>query len=267
MAQRSIWKGTISFGLVVIPAKLYTATEDKRVNFHQVHRECMTRIKMPRWCPTCERMLEGAEIQKVYELAENQYIPFEDADFESLPLKSLKVIEVESFVEPGGLDPRVFEKSYYLIPEDVGLKAFQLLRLAMEKKGLCAVAKLTYREREHLAIVRPYDRGMLLQTLYYADELRSIDFSVLNQQAMISEKEMTSAMALLEAMTASFDLSRHHDDYREALYKLIEAKMEGKTVTAPAAPEATSAIDLDAALQASIEAIAKRAWEREEAKA
>jgi len=269
MAQRSIWKGTISFGMVAIPAKLYSATEDQKVELHQAHRECMTRIKMPRWCPTCDRKVEGEEILRVYELAKDQYVPLDESDFQTLPLKSLKVVEVDSFVNADNIDPRLFDKSYFLVPEDVGLKAFHLLRKAMEKSKLAAVAKLGYRDREHLALVCPHGRGMLLQTLHYADELRSIeDFSILSQEAMISEKEMASALALVEALKVEdFDLSKYHNEYREALIGLIEAKMQGKVVTAPTAPKATSASDLDAALQASIDAIAARAWEKKPAKA
>ncbi len=266
MAVRSIWKGTISFGMVAIPAKLYTATDDKRVNFHQAHRECMSRIKMPRWCPTCEKMLETADIQRVYELAEGQYVPFEDEDFQALPLKSIKVVEVDSFIDPKGLDPRGVEKSYFLIPEDVGAKAFMLLRMAMEKAGLCGVAKLAYRERDHLALVRPYGRGMLLQTLFYADELRPLEFPVLQQEAMISEKETEMALKLVDAMKVEkFDLSQYQDDYRQALYAMIEAKIEGKQVASVEVPKATPSADLAASLQASIDSIAKAAWEAKEA--
>ena len=143
--MRSIWKGTISFGMVAIPAKLYTAAEDKRVSFHLVHRDCRSRIQLPKWCPNCERKLEPAEIQRVYEYAKGQYVPMEDADFQALPLKTLKTVEVVEFVDPAGIDPRVFDKSYFLAPDEMGGKAFCLLLRAMEETGLCAVAKLAYR--------------------------------------------------------------------------------------------------------------------------
>jgi len=253
--MRSIWKGTISFGMVAIAAKLYSATEDKRVSFHQVHRECMTRIKMPRWCPSCERMLDTTEIQRVYELSAGQYVPFEEADFQALPLKSLKVIEVEAFVDPSNIDPRVFEKPYFLAPDEMGVKAFQLLRQAMEKSGLSAVAKLTYREREHIALIRPHGKALLLHTLYYADELKDVDAIAPTQEAMISEKEMAMALQLVQALKGEFDLSQYRDDYREALSQMIEAKIEGKAVAKVEVPEATIAFDLEASLRASIEQI------------
>lgn len=268
MAMRSIWKGSVSFGMVTIPTKLYTATEDKTVRFHQVHRDCMTRIKMPRWCPTCNKQLEAPEIQRVYELAEGQYVPFEDDDFQALPLKSLKVVELEAFIDPSKMDPRVFEKSYFLVPDEAGVKAFQLLREAMEKKGLCAVARLAYREREHLSLIRPYGRVMLLQTMFYADELRAAEFPIAGQQAMVSEKEAAMAVQLVEALKLErFDLSQYKDEYRHALYQMIEAKIEGKEVARVEEPVATSATDLAGSLQASIEAIlAAKGVEGEEAK-
>ena len=134
--MRSIWKGTISFGMVAIPAKLYTAAEDRRVSFHLVHRDCRSRVQLPKWCPACERKLDPTEIQRVYEFAKGQYVPMEDADFQALPLKTLKTVEVVEFVDPGGIDPRVIEKSYFLAPDEMGGKAFCLLLRAMEETGL-----------------------------------------------------------------------------------------------------------------------------------
>lgn len=256
MGVRSIWKGTIQFGMVSIPTKLYSATESgERISFHQVHRECMTRIKMPKWCPKCEAMLGPEEIQKVYELSEGQYVPFEDADFQALPLKSLKVIEVESFVDPSSMDSIMFEKSYYIAPGEVGGKPFELLRLAMEQSGLAAVAKLSYRDREHLSVIRPYGKALLLQTLFYANELRDVGNVEPQQLALITDKESQMALHLVQAMKAEFDLSQYEDEYNQALRQMIEAKIAGEEVAKVEVPAATTAVDLEASLRVSIEQI------------
>jgi len=230
---RSIWKGSINFGMVAIPAKLYTATDDKRVSFHQIHAECGSRIQMPKWCPVCQRKLEAHEIKKGYELNQNQHIILDEADFQSLPLKSLKQIEVVEFVDSSQIDTRAFNSCYFLTCEDTGAKAFTLFLKAMETANLVAIAKLTYREREHLSAIRPYDGIMLLQTLHYADEMRP--YEDLKPRAVeLSDKEMELAQMLIDKMRGEFDHSKYHDDYREALERLIEAKLAGEVISAPA---------------------------------
>ena len=230
---RSIWKGSINFGMVAIPAKLYTATDDKRVSFHQIHAECGSRIQMPKWCPNCQRKLEAQEIKKGYEIGENQHIILEEQDFQSLPLKSLKTIEITEFTDRSWIDVRCFDACYFLTCEDTGAKAFTLFLKAMEKSNLVAIAKLTYREREHLASIRPYDGVMLLHTLHYAEELRPYD-ELKPRQVELSDKEMELALMLVDKMRGEFELGKYHDDYREALEKLIEAKLAGEVITAPA---------------------------------
>jgi len=219
--------------MVAIPAKLYTATDDKRVSFHQIHAECGSRIQMPKWCPNCQRKLEAQEIKKGYEIGENQHIILEEQDFQSLPLKSLKTIEITEFTDRSWIDVRCFDACYFLTCEDTGAKAFTLFLKAMEKSNLVAIAKLTYREREHLASIRPYDGVMLLHTLHYAEELRPYD-ELKPRQVELSDKEMELALMLVDKMRGEFELGKYHDDYREALEKLIEAKLAGEVITAPA---------------------------------
>ncbi len=158
MAQRSIWKGAITFGMVSIPSKLYSATEDAQISLHQYHKDCGSRISIPKYCPTCQRMLTGADITGGYEVGDG-YVPLSEADLQSLPLKSVKTIDVVEFVDAGQIDIRCYDKPYYLATAEAGHKAYRLLLLGMEKANAVAVAKLTYREREHLAIIRPYDGG------------------------------------------------------------------------------------------------------------
>jgi DNA end-binding protein Ku len=248
--MRAIWTGSINFGMVSIPAKLYSATDDRRVAFHQYHSECGSRIQMPKYCPVCERRLETAEIKRGYEISKDQHIILEDTDFQSLPLKSLKQIEVVEFVDSTGIDPRAYADSYFLSCEDIGVKAFTLLLKAMEKVNLVAVAKLTYRDREHLSAIKHYDGVLLLQTLHYADELRPYEELKPRQMAMISDREMEMALALIKAMTAKFEHAKYHNDYREALERLVEAKLDGKVITA--IPEMAPVEDVAAALIASL---------------
>jgi len=228
------------------------------VSFHLVHRDCRSRIQLPKWCPACERKLEPAEIQRVYEYAKGQYVPMEDADFQALPLKTLKTVEVVEFVDPSGIDPRVFEKSYFLAPDEMGGKAFRLLLRAMEETGLSAVAKLAYREREHLSLLRPYGKLLLLQTLFYADELRDPN-AIPVPEVAVSERELSMALNLVNALkTDGFDLCRYEDDYRQALYRMIEARIAGEEIERVEAPAPTEAMELETSLMASIEAILAR---------
>lgn len=251
--MRSIWTGNINFGMVSIPAKLYTATADTKVPFHQYHAACGSRIQMPKWCPVCECKLETAEIKRGYELSETEHIILEETDFQSLPLKSLKQIEVVEFVDSSGIDIRAYGDCYFLSCEDVGVKAFTLLLKAMQSVNLVAIAKLTYREREHLSAIRPYDGIMLLQTLHYAAELKDYEDLKPRQMAMISDKEMEMALALIKAMTSEFELAEYRNEYQHALEQLIEAKLAGKVITA--VPEKAPVADVAEALIQSLKLV------------
>jgi len=204
---------------------------------------------MPKWCPACERKLETHEIKKGYEINEAQHIILEDSDFQSLPLKSLKTIEVTEFVDGNQIDLRSYHDCYFLACEDTAVKAFKLFLTAMEKANLVAIAKLTYRDREHLSAIRPYDGIMLLHTLHYADELRPYD-ELKPRMVELSDNELELATMLVGKMKADFDYSQYHNDYREALERLIEAKLAGEVITAPA--EKAPVADVADALLASL---------------
>jgi len=257
MARRSIWKGAITFGMVAIPSKLYSATEDADISLHQYHKDCGSRISMPKYCGTCQKMLASADITKGYEVGDS-YVPLSEADFQSLPLKSVKTIEVVEFVDEAQIDVRCYDKPYFLASDEGGYKAYKLFLQAMAEAKLVAVAKLTYREKERLAVVRPYYGVMMLQTLRYAEELR--DFSDLKPlEYPVSDKEMDLAVSLVKAMASpQFELGKYHDEYRQALERLIEAKIAGEAL--PIAQEAPAPVsDVADALLASLElAQAKR---------
>jgi len=254
MAPKAIWKGAMGFGMVSVPVKLYSATEEKTVHFNQLHRDCNSRIQMPRWCPTCDRKVEQAEIVKGYPVGDDQYVLMEDADFASLPVKSLKTIDVVAFVEGSQIDPRHYSKSYFLAPEDAGTKAFSLFLQAMARVSLVGICKLGYREKEHLATIRAFGGVILLQTLYYADELRNAD-EVSTKLVDVSDREMEMAITLLQTLqTPNANLDQYQDEYRTALLDRIQAKLNGQPITVAEAAKEEPQMDLVDALMASINA-------------
>jgi DNA end-binding protein Ku len=253
-AVRSVWKGTIGFGMVSIPVKLYGAVEEQAVRFNTLHRECGNRIQMPRWCPNCERRLEQAETVKGYPVGDDKFVVLEEQDFQALPVKSLKSIEVVEFVEASRIDPRHYDKPYFVAPDQAGGKAFALLMRGMEQVGKVAVAKLSMREREHLCTIRPFGEVLLLQTLYWADELRDAG-AVKASLPQVTEQELKMAVALIQALEGEGDLTGYKDEYREALVRLIEAKLNGEAIQAAPVEEAKPTEDVLAGLMASVEAV------------
>ncbi len=250
MAMRSTWKGTLSFGMVVIPVKLYGATEEHKISLNQLHTACKSRIKMPKYCPTCEKFLEPGEISKGYPLDKEHYVELTETDMATLPLASIKSIAVKLFAK-GDLDPRMVTDHYYLSPDEAGAKAFVLFMKAMESSGVYAVARITMREREHLCALRPFGGVLLMQTLHWADEVR--DYGELIATATVSDKEMQMAQAFIAAMTGEARLDEEKDQFTDAMKELIAAKLAGKVIEAPAAP-AKQETDLVDALMASLKA-------------
>ena len=267
MAFRAIWSGSLGFGLVNFPVKLYSSVDENDIHLNQLHRTCGQRIKMPRWCPDCDKQLETAEIVKGYPMGDG-YVHLEDADFETLPVKTIKAIEVVEFVAPGTLDPRHYDKAYFLAPDKAGTKAFALLLKGMEQAERVAVARLTMRQREHLCTIRPYQEGdshhplFLLQTLFYADELRDAQ-PLYGKLPEVSAEEQTMAVQLIEAMVGEADMSKYQDEYQMALTQLIEAKFAGEEIKVSPVAEAAPTTDIMAGLLASIEAAksGSEAWD------
>jgi len=254
MAPRSIWKGAMGFGMVSVPVKLYSATDEKTVHFNQLHKDCNTRIQVPEWCPTCDRKVETAEIVKGYNIGDDKYLVIDNADFTALPVESLKNIDVMAFVEAGQIDPRHYNKPYFLAPEAAGVKAFSLFLQAMTKVNMVGICKLGYREREHLATIRAFGGVILLQTLYYADELRNPD-EVKPKMVDVSEKEMEMAITLLQTLqTPTPNLDQYEDEYRNALLERIQAKVAGESFAISETPTEEPKMDLVDALMASINA-------------
>ena len=257
---RAIWRGTISFGMVAIPVKLFTATESKDIAFRQIHEPDNSRIRQVKWCPVDDRKVENDELVRGYEYAKDQYVIVDDEDFEKLPVPSKHTIELTAFVSADDVDPIYYEKTYYLEADEVAAKPYALLLNALEQRNLMAIGKIAIRNKERLCALRLKDGGLVMQTLYFADEIRPPE--VENKQVEVSEAELNMAFALIDMLEQPFDPSQYSDAYREALMSVITAKIEGQEVVVPEAPEAPKpAVDLMAALKASVEAAKARKQE------
>ena len=259
---RSMWKGAIQFGLVTIPVKLYLATESKGVSFNMLHSDCHGRIQMKTYCPTDDAYIERSDTVRGYEVSPDQYVVITDEDLASVPLKTVRSIEIEQFVaaESSGEATRFVKQAYYLEPEPVAKKAFFLLRQVLAKQGLRAVCKIVLRDRDQLAALDPFANTILLSTLYWPDEVRSVaDLAIPEDDAEVRPAEVAMAEQLVGMMTGEFDPKAYKDEYREALIAMIDAKAAGEEIAEPAAPVA-KLTDLVAALEASV-AAAKAARE------
>src|SRR5215212_5063455 len=254
-----MWKGAIQFGLVTIPVKLYLATESRAgVSFHMLHETDKARINMKIWCPEDEEIISRSDTVKGYEYAPDKYVVITDEDLEKLPLKTVRSIEIEQFVDSAEAESntKFVKQSYYIEPDRVGRKAFQLLKDVLNEKGLTAICKIVIRDREALAALDPFENTMLLSTLYWPDEIRALgELDLPDKESEIKPAEKKMAAQLIEAMTGEFDPEAYRDEYREALMQVIESKVEGReTVIAEAPEEGTKLVDLMAALQASVKA-------------
>jgi DNA end-binding protein Ku len=251
---RALWKGAISFGMVTIPVQLFSATEQKDISFHLLHREDNSRLKFVRTCPVHEREVTKDEIVRGYEFAKGQYVILEDEDFETLPVASKHTIEISAFIDAEEIPPLYHERGYFLEPQETGVKAYRLLLTALENKGLVAVGKIAFRQREHLCALRPGNGAVLLETLFYADEVRPVPQI---PEAPVSERELEMAYALIDLLREPFDASKYEDEYRVALVDLIEAKQAGQAVVVEPVQQETKVVDLMEALRASVEAARK----------
>ena len=256
MARRSIWNGAISFGMVVIPVKLYPATDSKDISFVNLHSTCNTRIRQPRFCPHHETQVESSEIVRAYEYAKEQYIIMEDSDFEDLPVPSKRTIEITRFVDLESIDPIFFERSYSLEPQDIGVKPYYLLKNALESTQRVAVAKVALRQKEYLCLLRPYEQGMMLETMHFPDEVKRMEeLHLPESEVAFSDQETQMAVTLIDQLTGPFEPGEFVDEYRTALEQVIEAKLTGGQPVTPAPVAAQGKVgDLMDALKASIEA-------------
>jgi DNA end-binding protein Ku len=256
---RAMWKGSISFGLVSVPVGLYTSTEEKTLRFNQLHDEDFGRIKMQRVCSKCGEMVDFEHIVKGYEYEKDKYVVMTDEDFDAVPLESSRAIDIVQFVDIADIDPIYYKKSYYLVPEETGLKAYTLLRRAMEEDGRVAIAKVAFREKEHLAALRFKDEVFVLETMFWPDEIRAADFEILDKKVQIRDQEVQMAKSLIDNLTDAFNPEQFRDEYREALLDIVEKKVSGEEIEVVPEPEPTKVVDLMDALKASVEQTKKKA--------
>jgi DNA end-binding protein Ku len=258
--MHAIWKGTISFGLVTIPVKVYSATEERDISFRQVHEADGGRIRYRRVCEADGEEVPYSDIGKGYELPDGRMVVLTADDFASLPLPTTRAIEVLEFVPSEQVDPLYFAKAYYLAADGVGAKPYVLLRDALTGTGQSALVKVAIRTRETLALLRERDGALVLQTMLWPDEVRDSDFAVPDDSVEIRSQEVKMAESYIATLQNDFDPSRYHSDYREALEQLVEAKASGLPMPEPEAEEGEQAdvLDLVAALRASVDAAKKR---------
>jgi DNA end-binding protein Ku len=258
--MRSIWKGAISFGLVSIPVKLYTATEEKDVSFHQVHRDDGGRIRYKRVCSVDGEEVPYADIAKGFELPGGEMVVLTDDDMADLPLSTSRVVDVLSFVPLDQVDPIYFAKSYFLEPDKTATKPYLLLRNALERSSMVALVKVAIRTKEVLATLRVREGVLVMETMIWPDEVRVPDFPFLEEDVTVRPQELTMAESLIDSMAGDFDPSQYHDDYREALQQVVDAKVEGRELVEPQQEKVApggGVVDLMAALRDSV-AAAKR---------
>jgi DNA end-binding protein Ku len=255
---RPTWKGVISFGMVNIPVHLSPAVRSKDISFRTLHAKCKTPLREKRWCPVCDREVEQDEVARGYQYAKEKYIVLAEDELEDLPIASKHTIGLEAFVKEDEIDPIYYDKSYFLEPEENGLKGYALLLKALEERGLVAIAKIALQKKERLCALRPAAGALALDTLHYADEIREEDRPD-PPKALVSKKELDVAFSFIGALTEDFDPAQYKDEYREAVLELIEAKLEDKDpkdVTREVEPKkATEGQDLLEALRASVAAV------------
>ena len=231
--MHSMWKGSISFGLVMIPVKLYAATEQKDIAFRQVHRTDGGRIRFRRVCSVDGEEIPYEQVAKGYELPSGEMIVLTDEDMADLPLPTTRSIEVLHFMPADQLDPILLSRSYYVEPETAGARAYVLLRDSLERSGKIALAIVALRQRESLATLRSRDGVLVLETLLWPDEVRNPAFAFLDDDIEVRSQELKMAASLIDSMTVDFDPEEYHDGYREALQELVSAKAEGRDVVQP----------------------------------
>jgi len=247
----TVWKGHLTFGLISIPVRLFSAARGERISFNQLHEKCHSRLKQPLFCPTCNRMVERSEVIKGYEYEKDQYALFTEEELDKVQPPSARTMEILEFVKLEEVDPLYFDSSYYVTPEDAGLKAYHLLLKAMEESGYAAIAKVAMHQREHIVIVRPQEKGLALHTMFYSNEIRAAETVPLDK-IELKEPEKKLAQQLIESLAAPFDPLKYKDEYQESLRAMIAAKLKGQEVTAVAQPQLAPVIDLMEALKKSL---------------
>ena len=254
---RSMWRGAIQFGLVTIPVKLYLATESSSIGFNLLHATCLNRIQMKIYCPYHDEVIPRSETVRGYEYTKGKYVVVSDEDIDSVPLKTVRAIEIELFIDAGrdNQGTQFVKQAYYLEPEQIGAKAFYLLKSVLAEQNKSAICKIVLKDREQLAALNPFAKTRLLTTLHWPDEVREMDeLNLPEDEIELKASEKKMAEQLVASMTGDFSADDYHDDYREALMAVIEKKVAGEKPEPAERAEPTNITDLMAALEASVAA-------------
>ena len=257
MPPRAIWTGSISFGLVNVPVRMYSATDEHDLHFNLIHEPDSGRIGYQKICKDEDKPVPDDEIVKAFEVEKDKFVVLTDEDFEAVKAEGVKAIEISDFVPYDEIDPVYFERTYYLGPQNGGEKVYALLREAMERTELAGIAKFVMRDRQHLGCLRVREGTLTLERMFFHDEIRAPD-KIAPGKLKLGKGELEMATALIEQFTGRFDPKRYEDTYRKALLSVIRAKQKGKTITAPEPEVEEEPEDLLAALRASLDAAKKR---------
>jgi len=248
----TVWKGHLTFGLVSLPVKLFSAARSETVSFNQLHASDHSRVKQVLYCQAEDKPVERKDLVKGYEYEKNKYVVIDEADIKKAAPASSRTMEILEFVKSADVDPVYYESSYYMAPDEAGEKPYALLFEALRRTGFVAIAKIAMHNREHIVILRPGDKGILLHTMYYEDEVRKIE-EFRTDTTLVKDKELALATSLISSLEAEFEPIKYQDTYRENLQALIKAKVEGKEfVETPQAQELAPVVDIMEALKASL---------------
>ncbi|MGZ5354155.1 MAG: non-homologous end joining protein Ku [Actinomycetota bacterium] len=258
MPPRSMWKGAISFGLVTIPVAVYPATEETSLKFNQLHDEDMGRIRYKRVCAIDGEEVDFDHIVKGYEVEKDRYVVLTDEDLDAVPVESSRAIDIQQFVALDEIDPMLFKKSYYLVPDETGAKAYALLRKALAEENKVGIAKVSFRDKEHLAALRFKDQVFVLETMFWPDEIRAAEFDTVDSDEKVRGNEVDMAKALIDNLTEPWNPEQFKDEYREALLGIVEKKDAGEPIEALEEAAPARVVDLMAALRASVDAAKKK---------
>jgi DNA end-binding protein Ku len=249
----SVWKGTLSFGLLAIPVKLYTAARSQRMNLHQLHKVCHTRLKKPLYCPQCKRQVERSEVVRGYEYEKGQYVIVNEEDIKKITPRSSAVMEIVAFVKQEQIDPIYFDASYFVLPDKDSEKPYALLLKTLEDSHRVGIATVTMHQREYTVFIRPRKNGLTIHTMYYANEIREIaGYGKAEKDVKLKPAEVKLAEQLVESLSQDFKPEQFHDKFQENLKALIEAKQKGRTIVAERKPGPARVIDMMEALKKSL---------------
>ena len=247
----SVWKGHLTFGLVSFPVRLFSAARGETISFNMLHKQDHSRIKQVIYCQAEDKPVPRSELVKGYEYEKDHYVEVDEEEIKKVAPKTAKVMELIEFVKADQVDPIYLESSYYMAPDEGGEKPYALLFQALRESKYYGIAKVAMHNREHIVILRPNGKGVVLHTMFYADEIRKVD-EFRTDTSQVKEKELALAKMLIESLTAEFEPEKYQDNYRTNLQKMIQAKLEGQQVVATPAPHIAPVIDIMEALKKSL---------------